>query len=172
MLYYTPGDAIVTKDEFFEKISTGQVTEFIENIRLRKPGVKSITFSNGTLTPGNITPFQPIGIGKPLTIMIRQIYTGKYPQSFFGSRKDMLATSAVKSITSFEEKPKALNYLMEKVSTNNVIEHPPAATSGTQFVFYSPALVDISLTLDLSVVFDNFPQPIFTQVGNALQTAA
>jgi hypothetical protein len=171
MLYYTPGDAIVTKEEFFEKIHAGDLSELRSG--LDSPKIfKSITFSTGELTPGNIVPFKPIGIGLPLTIMIRQIYTGKYPKSFFGLSKDMLVTSAVKSITCFEEKPKALNFLMEKISTNNVIEHPPAASQGTPFVFYSPALVEISLTLDLSIVFDNFPQPVFDQIGNALQTAA
>lgn len=171
MLYYTAGDAIVTKEEFFEKIHGGELSE-LSPVRGVPKLSRSITFSTGKLTPENAIPFQPIGIGKPLTIMIRQIYTGKYPDSFFGSNKDMLATSAVKSITSSEEKPRALNFLMEKVSTNNVIERPPAVSQGTPFVFYSPALVENSLTLDLSIVFDNFPQQLFTIIGNAFQTAA
>ncbi|MDO8873190.1 MAG: hypothetical protein Q7V05_10740 [Methanoregula sp.] len=171
MLYYTPGDAIVTKSEFFEKIHEGELSRFAATGK-KMDLSKAISFSTGELTTDNAVPFQPIGIGKPLTIMIRQIYTGKYPKSLFGSSKSMLTTSAVKSITSFEEKPRALNFMMENVSSNNVIERPAAVSQGTPFVFYSPALVENSLTMDLSIVFDTFPQPVFDQVGSAFQAAA
>src|SRR5436305_2079232 len=34
--------------------------------------------------------FEPIGRGRPLTVMIREVYTGRYPKGgLFGSHKDV-----------------------------------------------------------------------------------
>lgn len=117
--------------------------------------------------------WKPIGPGLPLTIMVREVYTGKYPKGgVFGGGKDMLVTSAIKSVASFDAKPRAINFLKDKVSSKSRIERPPATKQGTPIVFYSPALLEKSLTMDVTMVFDTFPQETFDQVGDIFNASA
>jgi hypothetical protein len=174
MFYFAPGDAIVSKEEYYETIQSGKLSVFSPGQGPQKQ-MLSVAFSTGNLTSGNYIPFEPIGIGKPLTIMIRQIYTGTYPRSLLGSlgsSTSMLVTSAVKSITSFEAKPRALNFLVDKVSPKTTLARPPVSSQGTPYVFYSPALIENSLTLDLSMIFDTFPQQFFTTMSTAFLAVA
>jgi hypothetical protein len=184
MLYFAQGSGILTPDEFFEAIRFDNLPSFYDDL-LKGLKPKAITFSTGELSTDNVikgflaatgTPpvsFKPIGPGLPLTVQIRHIYTGKYPTgNIFGSKKDMLVTSAIKSITSFDAKPLAMNFLLDNISAQSRIERPPASKQGSPFIFYSPALLEKSLTLDLSIVFDNFPEAAFDQVGKLFSEAA
>jgi len=184
MLYYAQGSAILTEDELAEKPTFAKITNFyFDLIADRKPS--AITLSTGRLDVDNVirafdpgtgvtpVPFQPIGPGLPLTIMIREVYTGKYPSGgLFGSRKDLLVTSAIKSIATYDAKPRALNFLTDAVSPKTHLKRPSATKQGTPLVFYSPALIEKSLTLDLSLVFDQFPQEVFNTIGDTFQSAA
>jgi hypothetical protein len=183
MLYFAQGSALVTEEKFHEAVRYDNLTAFYHDFsKGLKP--KAIKFSTGKLSVDNITKgfvaaegappikIEPIGLGKPLTIQIRNIYTGKYPTGIFGSKKGLLVTSAIKSITSFDAKPLAMNFLLNKISSQTHINRPPASRQGTPFIFYSPALLEKSLTLDLSIVFDNFPEEAFEQVGKLFTEAA
>ena len=177
MLYYVQGSALITKEEFVETIKNYDVQAFYDAVS-KGLTTKTIKFSTGELSIDNVlkgfvatagappVPFKPIGTGSPLTVQIREVYTGKYPsKNMFGSKKDMLVTSAIKSITSFDAKPLAMNFLLDKVSPQSHIGRGPASKQGTPFIFYSPALIEKSLTLDISIIFDSFPEEAFTQVG-------
>jgi hypothetical protein len=176
MLYYAVGTALVTEDELRPKLDE------IADSKKRK-GFAPITFRTGELSPasampsfepapGEVTPFQEIGLGKPLTVRIAEVYTGSYNTGFFGGSKDLLFTSAVKSIAAFEAKPRAVNILQKKVALKSRIRRPAATEEGTPFVFHTPALLERSLTMDLTMVFDTFPAPVFDRVGTAFQAAA
>lgn len=174
MIYYAQGTSLLTPDELFEPKTFDRVTTFYENIRERTtPG--PVELSTGTLalehlamnaTDAGSVPFSKIGPGLPLTVMVCEVYTGKH------RKKDMLITSAIKSITSFEAKPRALNFLTSAVDMYARIPRPKATSQGTPILFYAPALLERSLTLDLDIVFDNFPQDLFTQVGDTFLAAA
>ncbi len=182
MLYYALGDAILSGEEYSEDTTRHQITDFFANLSAgRTPA--NIRLPTGMLTPFNLIrgleiPGQPvefpkIGIGKPLSIMIREIYTGKYPGGgLFGNKKDLLVTSAIKSITSFDAKPRAVNFLQNDISAKYHLFRPSASQQGTPLVFYSPALIERALTLDLTMVFDSFPNQAFETLGGAFQTAA
>jgi hypothetical protein len=183
MIYYAFGSALITGEELFTPSVSHKISEFTTSLAEKK-APDAIAFSTGKMDVTNFltdftsnknTPvaFKPIGLGLPLTVMIREVYTGKYPKgNIFGGKKDMLVTSAIKSITSFEAKPKALNFMMSKVMSGSRIERPDASTQGTPYVFYSPALLEKSLTMDLTMVFDNFPEETFEQIGNFFTAAA
>lgn len=183
MLYYAQGSALITEDELFEKQTYAKLSRFYVDLEAkRKP--TTIMFSTGTLALDNVikaievpdtepVPFQDIGPGQPLTIAIREVYTGKYPSGgLFGSKKDMLVTSAIKSITTFDAKPRAINFLKGDISAKSRLMRPSATEQGAPIVFYSPALLEKSLTLDLSIVFDQFPQEVFTTIGDTFTAAA
>jgi len=185
MLYYAQGTALVSPEELFETPAVHELSVFYADLKKGKTP-RPISFSTGSLTEKNAirsfdsgvsgkpVEFQKIGPGLPLTVMIREIYTGKYPAGgFFGGKKaDLLVTSAVKSIGTFDAKPRAINFLKEDISAQSRLERPSASEQGTPVVFYTPAVVERSLTMDLTLVFDRFPKEIFETVGNAFQAAA
>jgi hypothetical protein len=189
MLYYAYQDAprnLNTRAELFQVRSKGPSrSELTGGFPLESTtsgagaGEKVLLVPELALDPaagpaaGKPIPFKPIGLGLPLTIAIREIYTGRYPTwSFFGGSKDMLVTSAVKSVTTYEAKPLALNFLRPKVSARTPMSRPGASQQGTPIVFYSPALTERSLTLDLTMIFDEFPQEAFSSLGAAFTSAA
>ncbi len=181
MLYFAQGSALITEEEVAE--NREKLGTFYNALATNKKPPK-ISFSTGELSFTNMlangttasdapVPFSPIGPGKPLTIIISEVYTGKYPdKGFLKLKKDLLVTSAVKSIASFDAKPRAINFLKDNVKPNSRILRPGATEQGTPVVFYSPALMENSLTMDLSVVFDQFPKEAFNTVGKAFESAA
>jgi hypothetical protein len=174
MLYYAQGDAILTSDEIFEPTVFDSLTNFLGELKGGK-SPSPLSLPTGDLKADNaIVDFKPIGLGLPLSVMVREVYTGKYPKgSVFGSKKeDMILTSAIKSIATMEAKPRALNFLKKKVSVKSRIERPGATEEGTPHIFYSPALLERSLTLDITVAFDSFDQEIFNQIGETFTSAA
>jgi hypothetical protein len=190
MIYYAHGDALISSEELQDDPSLVQkLSSFYQDLASGdKPS--ALAFDSGELTTENalttfdLAPpgaapqpieFTPIGLGKPLTVMIREVYTGKFPKGggfLGGGGKDMLVTSAVKSIVAFDAKPRAHNFLQDKVAQRTHLHRPAAGRQGTPFVFHSPALLERSLTMDLTIVFDSFPKEIFDQVGDIFSSAA
>ncbi|QEH36106.1 hypothetical protein OJF2_46660 [Aquisphaera giovannonii] len=164
MIYYAfkNGRGIYTESDIFEAASR-------EAAQLRAAG------SSSDESPEAVqVPFKEIGIGLPLTISIREVYTGEHPAVpwWMGARKDMLVTSAVKSVATYAAKPMALNFLTRGVSPKTRMRSSDAASVGTPILFYSPALTERSLTLDLSMVFDAFPEELFQGMSNAFNATA
>jgi hypothetical protein len=184
MLYYAQGSAILTPEEILQPTIYDALVNFHKRLTAgESPAPVALPtgeLNKDTVITG-ITPllndqpvkFKEIGLGKPLTIMIREVYTGKYPKGgLFERGKDMLITSAVKSPVVVNAKPRALNFLKNKVASKSRLERPAATEQGTPYVFHSPALLEKSLTMDLTIVFDTFDQEIFNQVGDAFNATA
>lgn len=182
-IYYAYGDALVTEEELREKEVVGDIEKFSKEIQLGRYE-SLIDFSTGKLTAKNLislvdlpsgetVPFEPIGLGVPLTIQIRHIYTGKYPEkSVFDSTKDMLVTSAMKSIAIFNAAPRAVNFLQQNVKKYSNISNPAATEQGTPLVHYTPALTEKNTILTLEIGFDEFPDDVFNVFGEAFNQAA
>jgi hypothetical protein len=182
MIYYSYGTAILTAREAKQNQVRARAHKMLEGLRggrklapLDLPtGSLSTEMVTATtpITRGRAIDWQPIGVGKPLTIEIREVYTGEYPSSAFGSQKPMLLASATKSIAAFDAKPLALNYLTRKTAKRSRINRPGANQQGTPVIFHSPAMTDLSITVGLSMVFDEFPKQFFDSVGSAFKSAA
>jgi hypothetical protein len=179
MLYHAIGNAIVTEEELRSRSMSVDLSSF----KSAKKAPPSLTFSTGVLSKdtfvtglasakGQPVPLQDIGLGRPLCIMITQIYTGQYPKALLAKTKDMLLASAVKSIAVYDAKPLALNFLKQDVGPKTRLDRPAASEQGTPFVFYSPALIEGSLTLDLSMTFDRFPSEVFNAMSAAVTKAS
>ena len=182
MLYYAQGDAIMTADEIFEPTVFRKLVDFHAGLK-QGSALNSIELPTGLLSAedagvmsveNETVPFKPIGLGLPLSVVVREVYTGEFPKSgFFGPKKeDMILTSAIKSMATMEAKPRALNYLKQKVRDHTRMERPGASEQGTPHIFYSPALLERSLTLDITVAFDSFDQQIFDKIGDTFTSAA
>lgn len=180
MLYYAYGNALLTAEEVFDPSVFPSVKKFFDELRAGQ-SPDSVELSTGMLSVDNAVkdvvvggdvPWTPIGPGLPLTLMIREVYTGRYPKtSFITKKKPMLVTSAVKSIVMPEAKPRALNILKKEVTPKS-FPMGAATEPGVPLIFYSPALLEMSLKLDLSMSFDDFNQEVFDQIGDLFSQAA
>jgi hypothetical protein len=78
-------------------------------------------------------------LGKPLTVQLRHIYTGNKAEGFWGT-KDMLVASAMKSISTYDAAPRAINFLVPKTKNNRNFRAVDATDKGTPIICYSPSL--------------------------------
>lgn len=120
-----------------------------------------------------LTQFEPIGIGKPLTIEIRHVYTGRFPKSggLFGGDKDVALVSGVKDYSVFAASARALNLISRSVKARAHLRGS-AFEDGTPVVLYSPAVMADSLTLSIEFAIDRFPGEFVQQVGRSLKALA
>jgi hypothetical protein len=115
---------------------------------------------------GQLRPFQPIDFGRPLSIVLRKVYTGRFPeQHLFSSKKPMLVTSAIRDAMTTAAATRALNILREEVQPGSRFNGPDAASQGTPLLYYSPALASPFLTISLAVMFENLDKELFTRAS-------
>jgi len=181
-MLYAVGDALVSHEELSERRDS--VRDF--SVAIARGGVASLELTTGEATHANVitrgagdsgapepNPFTPVGLGKPLAIEIRYVYTGEYPHRvLFGGNKDLLVTSAVKGLVSYDAAPRAVNFLRDGVERNAGFATPEATEQGTPLVFYVPALTQSSTVATFEMVFDDFPRPVFDQISAVFNSAA
>jgi hypothetical protein len=181
-MLYAVGDALVSHEELSERRDS--VRDF--SVAIADGGVATLELSTGEATHANVitrgdgasgapepNPFTPVGLGKPLAIEIRYVYTGEYPHRvLFDRTKDLLVTSAVKGLVSYDAAPRAVNFLRKDVGRNAEFATPEATEQGTPLVFYVPALTQSGTVATFEMVFDDFPRPVFDQISGAFTSAA
>jgi hypothetical protein len=151
-VYHAFGQELVTRNEFLTR-----ATEIEQ----------SVSFDVGTVAPGDaVRPFANIDFGKPLNVLIRRVYTGRFPEKkIFGSRKPMLITSAIKDISTTSAAAQAVNVLKQAVQPHSAFSGPSAREEGTSLLYYSPAVASSLITLSIQMVFDDFDEEIFTRAS-------
>lgn len=138
-----------------------------------KPTLNAMESFVLTLDGGTPVKFQEIGLGKPLTIEIREVYTGKYPsQGFFQPDRSMLITSAMKGLLTTGGQPRAVNYLTGKLKPKSRLKAVAATDPGTGLVCYSPAVTEGSYSLTIEVGFNTFNDTLLKQIGSIFKSAA
>ncbi|EPA93652.1 hypothetical protein [Pseudomonas sp. G5(2012)] len=117
--------------------------------------------------------FTPIGIGKPLTVELRHVYTGRLPKSgrLFGRRKDVAVISSVKDYSIFAASSRALNFIERQLEAHSHLKVPSAFSNGTPVIAYYPSVVADSLTLSVELATDDFPEEFVEQASKGLQAA-
>ncbi len=176
-LFYAIDDIVVSPRELQEKSTHIQA---LQRAVETKGSDVSVMFSTGVLSSKKLlatapapVPFTPIGMGKPLTIQIRHVYTGQFPHtSFFSPHKDMVLTSAIKDITVYNAASRAVNFLRKGVPAQSNFDSPSASQQGTPLVCYVPAVTSPSSILTLEMVFDNFPDDFFTKLSSTFSSLA
>jgi hypothetical protein len=116
---------------------------------------------------------ESIGTGKPLSIIMRHTYTGRYPKGIFGgTRSDLLITSAVRDVfATFNAAPRAINMLRRRVPHHSTLAGIDATENGTPLIYYSPAVTQVSTTATIELSFDDYPDELVSRIGNAIVTA-
>ncbi|CAG8866457.1 hypothetical protein [Pseudomonas fluorescens] len=149
--------------EIVPEVDFGKITEKMEEIPAQPPMADSL----------GVTPFVPIGIGKPLTIKIRHVYTGIYPKRrAFGGSKDVAVVSGVKDYSVFAATTRALNFIQRDHTAQKSIKTPSAFVNGTPIIAYFPSLTADCLTLSFELAVDDFPQEFVDKVGIAFRSLA
>ncbi|MEL7251044.1 MAG: hypothetical protein AAFO03_21640 [Bacteroidota bacterium] len=114
-------------------------------------------------------PFQPIGIGKPLVIRLHGAYTGEL-SSIWASKQDILVASAIKNDTTFAAASLAIHQVFDKRRKYELL-HPAASNEGTELIYYSKALDENRLLVDLKLLADSFDERVIDDIGNTLTLA-
>ncbi len=117
--------------------------------------------------------FTPIGPGRPLTIQLRHVYTGRFPKrgGLFGGDKDVALVSGVKDFAAFAASARALNLISRKVGAHSHLRGS-AFDDGTDIVAYSPAVLTDSLTVSIEFAVDSFPGDFVRMIGQSLKALA
>jgi len=181
---YMIGNATVTSEELEEKFAIGVVKRF-RSEGISNPSAR-IAFRGGFAVASEVLPppsdpsasppaapdFKPVGIGKPISIEILTVYTGDAPSTtIFGGKPDLLITSAVKAVQTFDAAPRAINQLVENIADKAYIEST-AVREGSPIVYYSPSLVNATTLCTFELVGEAFQKKIFEQVSGLFSSAA
>lgn len=115
-----------------------------------------------------IVGFGPIGIGKPLLIQIRHIYTGGFPKKGpFRAAGDMAVVSGVKDFDVFAASARALNLVQRDVTARSVLDGK-AFDEGTMLVSYTPSLLKAEVKVTVEMAVAQFPTDFVASVQQAL----
>jgi hypothetical protein len=125
------------------------------------------------LDGGERIPFTPIGLNQPLTIEIRHVYTGIYPQKgLFGRDQSMLVTSAMKGFLQTGAAPRAVNYQTRVINQHTHLPTLPAPDLGSPLICYSPAVTEGAYSLTIEVGFQTFDQDVYNDLARVFGDAA
>lgn len=94
-------------------------------------------------------PTTPLGFGRPLSIRILSAFAGR------DRHRSMLLTSAIKSRALYDAAPRALHYVFSRVPTDRVLA-PSPTQPGSRIVYYSPAVIDTAMDIEVRFAYDDF----------------
>ena len=176
------GDVLVSSDELAEKLALGSVGRFLRAARTSSKA--QIEFSKGVITAGQVDipekaaargpapAFTPIGIGKPMSLEMLTFYTGNVPEkSLFSGSPDLLITSAIKGVQTFEAAPRAINQLIKGVADKQYLE-PSALAEGAPIIYSTRSLVNSTLLCAVEIIAETFDKKVFDGLQRLFSTAA
>jgi hypothetical protein len=123
---------------------------------------------------GVLVEFQPVGLYKPLTVMVHEVWTGKYPPTpwLFQPVQSMLLTSSMKGLLQTSSAPRALNFLTDQLPTaHRRLNTVQAPQPGSPLVCYIPAVTQNLYSLTIEMGFNTFNQDLFNAVSSLLSQA-
>jgi hypothetical protein len=110
--------------------------------------------------------FVQISVGQPLSIVLRQVYTGRYPEKhLFSNSKPMLLTTSLKDITTTSASVRAVNIVKDKVQPGKSFFASAASAEGTSLVYYSPAVASPLITITVEMIFQDLDPQIFDRAS-------
>jgi hypothetical protein len=168
------GDEVVSRSRYLNEVASRSTLEALADLESHPlkaafalPGLEA------DAGPG-ATEFAPIGLGQPLTILIRDVYTGRHPKKSIlgGGGKHMAVVSALKDYATFAPSSRAVNFMEKDIGAHKHLRAPAATSAGTNIVAYSPAVLSDQLHYTVEMTFDRFPEGLVDAIGGAFKTAA
>lgn len=121
---------------------------------------------------GTLTGQTTIGVGKPLCIEIMHFYSGDAPKKMLGGDKSALIVSGFrKGLFAIDASPRFLNFWKDKVGDNETVGYSIFEES-TRLVYYSPAMDEDTIDIEVEVQFNKVDQGAFGQIESLAKTAA
>ena len=173
--YHILGNELIGKAEFAGRLSA-QPKGGLESKETLEGHPLAAAFASPSALESSpaVTQFVPIGIGKPLTILIREIYTGRNPtKGFLGStHKPMAVVTGLKDYSVYSASSRAVNFLQSNIGPRTRFTAPSTFSDGTNVVAYSPAVVTDSFHFTVEIAFDRFDGGLFELISKGLSAAA
>lgn len=178
------GDAIVSLDELDKLARKPSVEKFLAedtfdpNFKVdmddgRQVDATSLTRAWDAAAP--TVPFEGIGWGKPLTIVLEKVYVGNYPDAVRwvpGDQPgDVLVTSANKGFEIFDAAPRAIHLMQARAKRRRPIR-PRAVANGSALIYYSPSVTQDSMLFTLEMTVDReFDKALGDKLAQAFTAA-
>ena len=172
--YRILGDRLVSNGEFMSRLAdrAARGLEAADHLGTDRLSTVFAPKAGQEASPA-ATQFVPIGIGRPLTILIREVYTGRYPsQGWFGGAKPMAIVTGLKDYSVFAATSRAINFLQQGIGQSTRFKAPSTFSDGTNLVAYSPAVVSNSFHFTVEMAFDNFDAGLLEKISNGLTASA
>lgn len=99
--------------------------------------------------------FKPIGLGKPLTIMIESVYSGPHAHG-----ASLLVMSAVKDPIFDAPGVVAMHWWLEQIGDREFVPRDPGK-QGSKVVYHTPALSELALDVAIKLKFDSFDKALY-----------
>lgn len=115
--------------------------------------------------PDDVSPSGTIAISKPLFVRIHRIFTGQERHG------EALVSSAVRAETDFAAAPRALHFIARDVKPQTFLS-PLAGEDGTPIVYYTPANLDRTLSLEFRCSFDDFDRRRYERIVDLIHNAS
>ncbi|WP_243060636.1 hypothetical protein [Nocardioides sp. SR21] len=152
-----------------------EITEDVVQVEDRF-NLNLIVAGEWTRPPADVIPFQPIGLGKPLTVILETLYIGDYPDTLRvipgDQRGDILVTSAHKPFQNFDGAARAIHLLQPKPERRDFL-YATASAGGSQLIYYSPAVTDTNVLFTIEISADReFNDELADGLSEALSSAA
>jgi len=126
----------------------------------------SFAVGQATASAAAARGFVQISVGQPLNILLRQVYTGRFPQKhLLSNSRPMLLTTALKDITTTSAAVRAVNIVKDKVQPGKSFSGPAASAEGTNLVYYSPAVASPLITITVELIFQDLDPQIFDRAS-------
>ncbi|MGF3021715.1 hypothetical protein ACQVP2_02655 [Methylobacterium aquaticum] len=160
-VYRVLNQLVLPEDEF--RVAGASILETIDSLDNGPEGMDD-----------DMTEWVPVGRGLPLTVMIRHVYTGRFPETgFFSSTgRDIAVVSGVKDYDIFAASARALNFIATETAPHAHLDGPDAFSQGTALVTYSPAVLTSSVTVSVELAVSTFPQSFLSSLSAAFGSLA
>lgn len=131
------------------KFETQDAANLAANLEPVDAEAVALDVATGLVPTTDTVPTTPLGFGKPLSIRILSAFAGR-------DRHDsLLLSSAVKSRAIFDAAPRAMHYVFDDVPTDRALS-PSPTQPGSRIIYYSPAVLDTALDLEVRFAYDDF----------------
>ncbi|GLH99918.1 hypothetical protein [Phytohabitans aurantiacus] len=180
------GETLVSLDKLDEiaEESEGEVIDFVTREEVDETfslpvgdnlNLGPAEFLQARVVHSPTNPYEGIGFGKPLTIVIEAIYVGDYPDALKWvpgfNVGDVLVTSANKAFHVFDSAPRSVHLLEPRTERRSFIK-ARASDQGSQLVYYSPAVDTMSILFSVELSSDrDLNSTLGESFAKALSTA-
>ena len=176
--YRIMGGHLVSEEEFARKgrelsqLAAAPARARLAGVTLDNFAELTVKSIHATAHPKAIE-FPAVGYGKPMTIDIRNVYTGRVgSKPFLSGTGDIAVVSGVKSWGEFKASARALNWVAEKKGKNENLGGPGALKDGTRIVAYQKAVATSQIIASFEIVAAPPDKNVLDIIGGAFTAAA